>query len=534
MILPIVKQQTEQNGICSIPKAITCRYDSEIARIGAEAFADFVSGAEYVDKNAFVVFSIDNSLETRDEIYSVTVTEDQITVGFRDSRGAVNGAATVALLLRKKTVTCCEIVDHPDALYRSFLMDMSRGVPTEDDIFSTIRSMALAKYNRLHLHLIDHFGPCYVSDALPEYQFLCEGGPCSKTLLQRIVEMCEKYAIEIIPELEVPAHARALGKAHPEFKCIAEDHFGWAICPGNDEIWSFFDKLVGELVEMFPDSKYIHIGTDELEFDDLGPEYHCHWDTCPRCAALRAREGLADKRAEFYYVVERMHKIVKSHGKKMMMWNDQIDISKDVSLSRDILIHFWRIAAEQRGPVEGCTMEKFLEKGFQIVNSHYPYAYTDQNHYISSQKMKTWNYLKTPDQVTVQTDSNLGGECCAWMMGDYEEYPFLGYVIPPVLAMFGDKLWDIRDREHTEEYRQALSEYLFGSDEYTRIFDVVGDMLPPRRKTTFIVPEAEMPTKETVNGCLAKLRAVKNTACAITAQKYIELFEKIMKQIEDQ
>ena len=177
-------------------------------------------------------------------------------------------------------------------------------------------------------------------------------------------------------------------------------------------------------------------------------------------------------------------------------------------------------------------MEKFIEKGFRIVNSHYPYTYTDRNHYISSEKMKTWTPYRTPLENTVCTDQILGGEGCAWDFGFYAEYSFLSYVVPPVLAILGDKLWDASVREHTEDYRQALSEYLFGSDEFTCIFDAVGEMIPPRKKDVFITPGVEMPTAEAVNACLTKLKAVNNPSCSVTAQKYIELFEKILTQIE--
>lgn len=535
MILPVVKKQIPLGGFCVIPKKITYTFVDEAAKFGGEAFADFMHGTSYVKENGFVEFCLDDSLEARDEIYRVTVMTDKIKVGFRDARGAVNGAATVALLLRKKELPCCEIVDYPDFCYRSFLLDFARGVPSEDEIFSTLRLMALAKYNRVHLHLIDSYGPCYVSDALPEFTLDADKGkPCSKALLRAILAACDKYAMEIVPELEIPAHATALCRAHPEFACIAEGNLGWALCPGNDDVWDFYKKLVAELVEIFPKSEYIHIGTDELEFADLAPKYYCYWDTCPRCATLRQREGLADKRAEFYYVVEKIFEIVKSHGKKMMMWNDQIDISKDVPLSREILIHFWRIAAPGRGPVDGCTMEKFIEAGFRVVNSFYRYTYTDKNHYISSEKMKTWTPYRTPLEADAVSDQILGGEPCAWMFGEYDKYGFLGYVIPPVIAIAGDKLWDKTDREHTEAYRKALSEFLFGDDSFTCIFDAVGDMIPPRMMTVFVDPESKMPTKEQVENCLAKLKRVTDENCLVTAEKYVGLFEKILEQIEKQ
>ena len=236
----------------------------------------------------------------------------------------------------------------------------------------------------------------WVISCVPEYRFIGKGGQCSIEFLRRIDALCHSYAIEIVPEIEIPAHGTALCEAHPEFKCKVENAQGWAICPGNDEIWPFFDALVGEIAEIFPDSKYIHIGSDELEFRDLKPPRYCHWADCPRCLALRRRENLADRQAEFYYVIERIHEIVKSHGKKMMMWNDQIDISRDVPLSRDILIQFWRIAGKGRGPYEGCTFKKFLEKGFDVINASYPYTYFDMESYMNVEKLSTWTpFTKT-------------------------------------------------------------------------------------------------------------------------------------------
>ena len=149
MILPIVKKCIECDAICDIPEMITYFYSCELGKLGAEALASFTDGAEAAESDAFIEFKLDEDLPARDEIYSVNVLSDKITVGFRDARGAVNGASTVALLLRKGKLKCCEIVDYPSCSYRSFLLDMARGLPTADDIKETVKYMALAKYNRL-------------------------------------------------------------------------------------------------------------------------------------------------------------------------------------------------------------------------------------------------------------------------------------------------------------------------------------------------------------------------------------------------
>ena len=183
-------------------------------------------------------------------------------------------------------------------------------------------------------------------------------------------------------------------------------------------------------------------------------------------------------------------------------------------------------------------MEKLLEKGFRVVNSFYPYTYTDCGHYISSEKTKTWHparlALEAAPQIsetpTKHPDRILGGEGCAWEYGHYESFFFLGYVVPPVLAMLGDKMWDQRDREHTQAYREALSEYLFGTDAFTCVFDAIGDFLPRRKTTEFIAKGAKMPSVDTVQACLAKLEAITHKACLTTAKQYVGLFEKILEQ----
>ena len=532
MILPAVKKITEENAFCNVPEKMMYCYDCELGRLGAEAFASFTVGAEKADADAFVEFFLDRSLEMIDEIYSVTVLPNKIRVGFRDARGAVNGAASAALLLRKNRVSCCNIVDYPSCSYRSVLLDLARGLPDIEDVERAVRYMALAKYNRVHLHLIDSNGPCYVSDAVPNFKYRAPAGDRAannyaqfdKKILEEIAELCDHYAIEIVPEIEIPAHGYALCEAHPEFKCQVNDAHSWTICPGNDDIWDFFKKLIGEVIEIFPNSQYVHIGTDELEFLDLAEPRLCHWADCPRCAALRAREGLADRQAEFYYLVDRMHEIVTSYDKKMIMWNDQIDISKDVPISRDILIEFWRIASPGRGPHEGCTFNKFLEKGFRMINANYPSTYLDKETYLSPEKMRTWTPFNVPEQTPEYADQVIGGEACAWELGNYQEYPFYRYTLPPAIALVGDKLWGLGEREHNDDFKEALSEFVFGSSAYVDVFKCVGDLIPPRSNERFSYVLPEEIDREILAKMLGKLQS-NSESDAIEA--YAWLLQKI-------
>ena len=61
----------------------------------------------------------------------------------------------------------------------------------------------------------------------------------------------------------------------------------------------------------------------------------------------------------------------------MIMFNDQIDISVPVDPAKRHYYSLLRIAIPGRGPVEGCSLERFLEEGFTVINSYYPETYVD-------------------------------------------------------------------------------------------------------------------------------------------------------------
>ena len=530
MILPLPKVENWGNDVCWVPSSPTCSFSGDTACKGAEAFALLNDGVEILSDGGFVRFALDSTLEDRPEIYTVRVLSDHIEVGFRDVRGAVNAAATVSLLLNKKQLNVGCVTDYPDTEYRGFMIDMARGLPDKDLILRTIRYMALAKYNRLHLHLIDAKGPCYRSDALPEYRYTGEGAVCDQAFLREIVALCSRFAIEVIPEIEVPAHGYAFLSAYPQYVCDVPNAHAWTMCFGDDSIWEKLEALVGEIVEIFPESEYVHVGSDELEFADLegASKRLCHWDECPRCAAMRQREGLADRREQFYYVMQRMKKIVTSHGKKMIMWNDQLDSSKEISVDRDILQQFWRIAGRGRGPYEGCTMQKLADQGFRMINSYYPNTYLDVEHYMTPDRLKKWTPYDAPDGTKIARDMIVGGEMCAWEFGNTEEYPFYPQTTPPALALFSDKLWSIGTREYTDEYLSALGEFVFGATLQTALFACFGSPIPPRKKDAITYVEAGKQDFDRVDACRRELSALPpRTVYGGTVVVYRDLLQKI-------
>ena len=144
---------------------------------------------------------------------------------------------------------------------------------------------------------------------------------------------------------------------------------------------------------------------------------------------LRDREGISTEREIYYYVINRIHDVTTKLGKQIIMFNDQIDISVTPDIPKDIIIQFWRIATPGRGPVDGCTLERFLEEGFTVINSYFPETYVDFEEYASSESINQWTPLSSPE-FDPTSNQVIGGEFCAW-----EKHPISSILFLQIVPM---------------------------------------------------------------------------------------------------
>ncbi len=423
-----------------------------------------------------------------DEWYRITLTENEITAEFCDKRGAINAAASITCLVLDGEAPCGIIEDHPDYSHRGVMLDLARGIREPlQDVKDVIVYMAMSKMNRVHLHLMDAESICFESDSVPQIKGTKarNGRQYTKKQLSSIVELCDIFAIEVIPEIEVPAHATSLIEAYPQFACDTdiENQSHWCICPTSDEVFELYENIIKEVCSIFR-GKYLHVGGDELYFNDA-PKLNqlCHWDACRKCRAFRAENGLASVQEQYYYVMKRIYDIVKSCGKTMVMWSDQIDISKESPIPKDVLIAFWRIAYPGRGPYENCSMEGFARQGYKLFNSIYEKTYVDLDEYLREDELKSWSPVTYPEIAEELRQQVVGSEMCAWEYGNREEYGFYDYTLKPNIPIFADRLWDGTPQEYDEEYRKENYKMIFGKKLSNDLSPIFGGFLPPRSAT---------------------------------------------------
>ena len=183
--------------------------------------------------------------------------------------------------------------------WRGFMLDECRHFFGKDVVKKYLDRMAAMNLNVFHWHLTEDqawrldipgmpelvkYGATRSSTPTPGKDEDSDGkayGPYFYTPddVREIVAYAAQRHIRVVPEIELPGHARALLAAHPEFACegvgatLAREpwtHFGICkdvLCAGNDEALKFYERILDEVMKMFP-GEFIHIGGDECPKDN--------------------------------------------------------------------------------------------------------------------------------------------------------------------------------------------------------------------------------------------------------------------------
>ena len=287
---------------------------------------------------AYISFASDSSIPA--EGYLLEVDRKGISVTSSDCRGAFYAQQTLLQMLSSEGIPCGSIADAPRFPYRGLMVDVSRHFFPKEEIFRMLDVMAAYKMNYFHLHLTDNGGWRILLDRYPELtrkgafrtkkswiewwdkqdkRYLDEGttgaygGYYTKDELREIVAYAAERHIEVIPEVEFPAHSDAVFISHPELCCQGKAYSSGEYCAGNPQTYEFFFNVLDEIMEVFP-SRYIHIGGDEARKKE--------WPKCPKCRALMQREGIADYDELQCYMVDRVEDYLRSKGKVMCGWDE--------------------------------------------------------------------------------------------------------------------------------------------------------------------------------------------------------------------
>ncbi len=280
----------------------------------------------------------------REEAYRLEVGSKGIDIYALTQKGVFRARTTLDQMAADgEPLQQCSILDYPRFRHRGLMIDISRNFRDKAFILKQLDAMAQLKMSTLHLHLTDDAGWRIQIDAYPEltrkaawrvgetfeewrdgqYRYSTEGAPdasggyLSKDDVREIVAYAASKYIEIIPEIELPAHSGEVTAAYPELRCLAPDgtriSSGSDLCPGNPEVYKMYETILSEVIELFP-SGLIHIGGDEASKQS--------WKDCPECQRLMREQGLKDVDELQSCMIGHFADFLASRGRRAIGWDE--------------------------------------------------------------------------------------------------------------------------------------------------------------------------------------------------------------------
>jgi hypothetical protein len=224
--------------------------------------------------------------------------------------------------------------------HRGFMIDMTRMKEVDEYYFDLVGQLALFGYNALYLHFSDDQGLTVELHSHPE---LVSDYAMSQETMRRLIRHAASAGIEIIPEVEAWGHAGWILDHHPH---LADSTDTGTLAMGNEAVYQLLDAVIGEVSELFTESRYIHIGMDEAWFPavpDVTPEL--------------------DRQIAAH--VNRVADMVRRRDRTPMIWADMVTHRPRVlaELPRDIIMIDWRYWIHETA-AESRTLR---EAGFHVV-----------------------------------------------------------------------------------------------------------------------------------------------------------------------
>lgn len=413
------------------------------------------------------------------EGYTLTITSDLVQISGGE-RGVFYGLQSLMQQLpveikREANLPAVEIKDQPRFKYRGMHLDVGRHFMPVEFVKKYIDLMSQYKFNYFHWHLTEDQGwrieikkypkLTEIGSKRPEtvkeknlQPYIGDGVPHSGFYTQEQIRDVVAYAkaryITVIPEIELPGHSSAALAAYPEFGCKQDYKYKvqttWGIfkevyCP-TEKTFGFLEDVLTEVIGLFPDSPYIHIGGDEVLKD--------MWKESPEVNELMARENLKDVNEVQSYFIRRMEKFINSKGKKVIGWDEILE----GGLAPNATVMSWRGI---KGGIEAAKahhdviMTPTDSVYFDFGQGDPAYEPINIGNYVTTERV--YNFDPIPKELNAdEAKYILGGQANVWT--EYMQTPEkVEYMAFPRMLALSEALWSKAEDKNFADFSKRLA-----------------------------------------------------------------------------
>lgn len=398
----------------------------------------------------YFALTTDKTKGLQKEGYLMNIT-DKVTVEAETTTGAFWATRTILQSLKlTNNIPKGQTRDYPLYEVRGFILDVGRKTFTMDYLQQVVKAMSWYKMNDFQVHLNDNLIPLENyskagKDPMTAYSgFRLEsdikkggnGGKnkadltskdvfYTKDEFRNFIKESRTYGVNIIPEIDVPAHSLALTKVRPDLRhgTYGRDNDHLNLIDKYDDSISFVKSIFNEYMgkdlsnPVFDKDTIVHVGADEYTAD-----------------------GNAYRR-----FANDMLGYVKENGRTPRIWGSLTQIKGNVAVqSEGVQMNLWNGG--------WANMNQMYNEGFDLINCN------DGNYYVVPNAGYYYDYLNnnvlydlainTIGNTTIPAGDKqmIGGAFAVWNdMTDYldngvSEYDVYDRINEPI-ALFGAKLW---------------------------------------------------------------------------------------------
>lgn len=398
-------------------------------------FGEKLAVTSGIKKPGRIHLALSKDKKLGDEGYQIKVTPTSIHIDAPTRTGLYWGTRTVLQILEQTpdhTIPVGTIRDYPDYPLRGFMIDCARKFIPMSYLRDLVKIMSYYKMNTLQVHLNDNgFHQYFDNDWNKTYSafrlesdtypgLTARDGSYSKQEFRDFQQNANNLYVEIIPEIDVPAHTLSFSQYKPEIgsREYGADHLDLF----NPETYNFLDGLFKEYLEgenpVFS-GKRVHIGTDEYSNQD---------------------QRVVEKFREF---TDRYIRFVESYGKQACVWGALTHAKGETPVKSDNVV----MGAWYNGYADPAEM---VRQGYKLISipdgylyivpaAGYYYDYLNEPYLYSS-----WTPAHVGKEVFKEKDpAILGGMFAVWndVVGNGVSVKDIHHRLFPAMQTLSAKMW---------------------------------------------------------------------------------------------
>lgn len=373
-----------------------------------------------------------SSSPLKEEGYEMNI-NNRVTIEASTVRGVFWGTRTLLQMLHNQPsgIMQGQTSDYPQYSHRGMMIDVARKFFTIDYLRDYIKILSFYKMNELQIHLNDNgFVEFFDNDWKKTYAafrlesdcfpgLTAKDGSYTKEEFRDLQKMAARYGINIIPEIDVPAHSLAFTHYNPNLAADKKEYGMDHLDLYKKEVYNFLDTLFNE-----------YLSGDEPVF--LGPDVHIGTDE------YNLKEAEQFRHFTDYYL-----KYVSGYGKNPRLWGSLKYMKGNTPVNlKGKTVNAWNY--------NWMDMETALKEGAKVINTcdAFLYIVPSVNYYHDFLEYK-WLYEKWSPRMMkkgemIEYSPNLSGAMFAvWndRVGNGISQQDVHIRTFPAMQVIAEKLW---------------------------------------------------------------------------------------------